>query len=129
MIEMIILNFSHPLTEKHLEAIAQITNQEIEQVVTVTVQFDVQLPFKEQLETLVQAIPLTPEELQTLPVLVNLPSLNHIAALVLAYLHGLMGFFPAIVRLAPISDTVPVQFDVVEVIDLSNIRDLGRKIR
>ena len=126
---MIILNFSHPLTQKHLEAITQFTNQQIEQVVTITVQFDVQLPFKGQLETLFQAIPFSPLELQTLPILVNLPSLNHIAALLLAYLHGIMGFFPAIIRLRQVEKSTPTQFEVAEVIDLSMIRDQGRDMR
>lgn len=126
---MIILNFSHPLTDQHLKAVAELTHNEIEQVITIPVQFDPQLPFERQLEALTQSIPLKPEQLQTVPILVNLPSLNYIAALLLSYLHGVMGFFPAILRLRLVAGSVPTQYEVAELVNLQNIRDQARKLR
>jgi hypothetical protein len=123
---MIILNFSHPLTDQHLQSISDLTHQEIEQVITIPVQFDPQWPFEEQLEALTQSIPFTPEQLQTIPIIVNLPSLNHIAALLLAYLHGIMGHFPAILRMRPVTGSTPPAFEVAEIINLQSIRDKSR---
>ena len=123
---MIIINFSHPLTDEHLESISNLTDQKIEQVITIAVQFDAQLPFASQVEDLCKKIPLSPEELQTLPLAINLPSLNHIAAMLLAYMHGIMGFFPAILRLRQVEKSTPPQFEVAEVINLQSIRELSR---
>lgn len=123
---MIIINFSHPLTEQHLAAIKELSGNEITQVIPVVVQFDNQLPFQGQLESLLQQIPLNTEELQTLPILVNLPSYNHIAALILSSLHGIMGHFPTIIRLRPLQGSMPTQYEVAELINLDNIREMNR---
>src|SRR5262245_61920180 len=55
--------------------------------------------------------------------LVSLPSLNSIVALVLAELHGRMGYFPALVRLRPMTESVPPQFEVAEILNLQAVRD------
>lgn len=123
---MIILNFSHPLTDLHLETIASLSNQEITQVIDLPVKFDASQPFIPQLDALTQALPLTPRELQTLPILVNLPALNHIAALLIAYLHGLIGHFPSIIRLKPVPDSTPTVFEVAEIINLQSLREETR---
>jgi hypothetical protein len=72
---------------------------------------------------------LSSEELQTKPILVNLPSLNTIAALLLAELHGRMGYFPPVLRLRPVSGVTPPRFEAAEIINLQEIRDSARKQR
>jgi hypothetical protein len=72
---------------------------------------------------------LTPEEWQTAPLLVVLPSLNYIAAIVLAELHGRMGYFPSVVRLRPVEDALPPRYEVTEIINLQGVRDAARKKR
>jgi hypothetical protein len=72
---------------------------------------------------------LTSQEWQTLPILVNLPSLNVIAAVLLAELHGRTGHFPAVIRLRPIPNSTPPQFEVAEVLNLQAIRDSARQRR
>jgi hypothetical protein len=124
---MIILNFSHPLTDAHLQSIARLTKQEeVPQVIDLPVKFDSSQPFIPQLESLAQTLPLTSRELQTLPILVNLPALNHIAALLIAYLHGVTGHFPSIIRLNPAPDSTPTVFEVAEIINLQSLRDETR---
>ena len=99
---MHILNFAHPLTEAQLEQInLLVAPQTADQVITLAVQFDTSQAFEPQLAALFKAIPLSVDELQSLPILVNLPSLNSIAAMLLASLHGRMGYFPSILRLRP----------------------------
>ncbi len=126
---MILLNFAHPLTPTHLAAIAQLTGQQIERVLDVKSQFDNARPFIEQARTLIEAVDLSPQEWQTAPLLVNLPSFNTIAALLLAEMHGRMGYFPAVLRLRPIAGSVPPQFQVAEIINLQAVREAARERR
>ena len=126
---MIILNFSHPLTDVHLQSIACLSKQEeLPQVIDLPVKFDVNQPFISQLDALAQALPLSSKELQTLPILVNLPALNYIAALVIAYLHGVTGHFPSIIRLKPIPESTLTVFEVAEIINLQSLRDETREM-
>ena len=126
---MIILNFSHPFTEEQMAQIEVLTEQKITALHDLSTQFDNGQPFLPQLESLVSQIPLTAQELQTRPVLVNLPALNFIAALVLAELHGRMGYFPATVRIRPIPGSTPLRYEVAEIIDLQGVRDAAREKR
>lgn len=52
----------------------------------------------------------------------NLPSLNYSAVALLAGLHGRCGYFPATLRLRPVEGSIPVEYDVAEVIDLQAVR-------
>lgn len=125
---MQILNFAHPITEAQLEQINTLAApQTVKRVLTIPVQFDPAQPFLPQLDTLLSTIPLSTEELQTLPILVNLPSLNSIAAMLLASLHGRMGYFPGILRLRSVSNQTPPVFEVAEIINLQMLRDSARE--
>jgi hypothetical protein len=93
------------------------------------VQFDEQLPFALQVTALVAGIPLTALQWQSERFLVVLPSLNFIAASLLAELHGRMGYFPTVLRTRPILGLTPRQFEVAELLDLQQIRDTARKAR
>lgn len=126
---MIILNFSHPLTGEQVEQTARLANQPVEQVINLPVQFDNQQPFLPQLEGLVNTLPLSAEQLQTAPIAVNPPSLNFITALLLAELHGRMGYFPPILRLRPIEGSLPPRYEVAEVLNLQAVRDNARRGR
>ena len=126
---MIVLNFSHPLTKEHLTQIENITDQKVEKVIAVKTQFDNARPFAEQVRELVDSIGFSPEEWQTLPILIHPPALNFIAVTLLAYLHGLMGYFPAIIRLRPVEGSTPPRYEVAEVINLQEVRDRARKSR
>lgn len=126
---MTIVNFSHPLTEAQRAEIGSLTGQNVEHVVDVPTQFDPAQPFAEQGRALVDMAGLSPEQWQGLPVLVNLPSLNVIAALVLAELHGRMGYFPAVLRLRQVAGSTPPQFQVAEILNLQTMRDSARERR
>ncbi len=126
---MLILNFSHPLPPAHLAQIEQLTGQMVERVIDIKTQFENEKPFAEQARALVESVGLSAEEWQTTPLLVNLPSLNVIAALVLAELHGRCGYFPAVLRLKPILQTTPPQFEVAEIVNLQAVREKARAQR
>jgi len=126
---MILLNFTHPLTQEQVKEIEAITGQAVAEVRHVPVQFDPQQPFGPQAEALAEACRLTPEEWQTTPLLVVPPSLNFIAVVLLAELHGRMGYFPPMVRLRPVTGSTPTRYEVAEVINLQQIRDDARTRR
>jgi hypothetical protein len=50
-------------------------------------------------------------------------------AVLIAELHGRMGYFPAIVRIRPISGSTPPQFELAEIINLHQIRSQARSQR
>lgn len=126
---MILLNLSHPLTPEQAAAISRLSDQPIERVITLPAQFDHQQPFVPQLQALMAQVDLSPEEWQSASILVNPPSLNFIAALVLAELHGRMGYFPPVLRLRPVKDALPPRYEVAEIINLQAVRDAARMKR
>lgn len=126
---MILLNFSHPLTEAQRAQMEELTGRAIDRIVDAPPHFDEQEPFIPQLEALMAGIPLSPAEWQTAPILILLPSLNFIAGLLLAELHGRMGYFPPIVRTRPVPDAVPRRYEVAEILDLQATRDAARRHR
>ncbi|RLC73911.1 MAG: hypothetical protein DRI61_17570 [Chloroflexi bacterium] len=126
---MIILNFAHPLTKEHLNQIEELSNQKVEQVIEIHSQIDPQQPLVPQVVALADKAGLSPQEWQTLPILINPPSLNYIAVVLLAELHGRCGYFPAHLRLRPVQGSVPPRFEVAEIINLQAVRDEARKRR
>lgn len=126
---MILLNFSHPLTADQQARIEALTGQAVERVVPLSAQFDHQQPFLPQLDALMAGAALSAAEWQTAPIVVNPPALNFIAALVLAELHGRMGYFPPVVRLRPVKDFLPPQYEVAEILNLQAVRDAARQRR
>ncbi len=101
----------------------------IERVIIVSSQIDPQQPLGPQVTGMAEAAGLTPQEWQTSPILLNLPSLNFSAALLLAELHGRMGYFPPVIRLRPAPGSLPPRFEVAEVLNLQAARDAARKSR
>lgn len=126
---MILLNFSHPLTEEQIAKIEELTSRKVERVIALAIQFKHDEPFLPQLQAVLKTVTFTPEEWQTLPLLVNLPSFNYISALALAELHGRMGYFPPVLRMKPVEGALPPRFEVAEVINLQAVRDEARKLR
>lgn len=126
---MILLNFSHPLTDAQRSQIEALTGQPLTDVRSTPAQFDEQQPFAPQLDALLSQIELTPEQWQSEAILVILPSLNFIAALLLAELHGRMGYFPSVVRTRPAAESLPRRYEVAELLNLQAIREAARRLR
>lgn len=126
---MLLLNFTHPITDAQLNQLTALLDRAPTQTVNCTTQFDEQQPFVPQVQAMVAGIPLTPTQWQSEPILVVLPSLHFIAGALLAELHGRMGYFPPIVRTRPIPNSLPRQFEVAEILDLQAIRENARKTR
>jgi len=126
---MILLNFSHPITPEQQAQIEAMLNQKVEKVIEDMAMFDHNQPYLPQLEALMACIPLSPQELQGAAILVNLPSFNAIAALVLAELHGRMGYFPPVIRMRPVEGAIPSRYEAAEILNLQSVRDAARARR
>jgi hypothetical protein len=126
---MILLNFSHPLTDDQLAQVEAVTGESVAEVRGEMAEFDHQAPFAEQARALADRVGLSPEEWQTVPLLVNLPGYAPAAAALLAELHGRIGHFPAVLRLRPVEESILAHYEVAEVINLQHIRDQARKER
>jgi hypothetical protein len=126
---MLLLNFGHPLTDAQLARVRELAGRDIERIITVPTHLDHERPFDEQVRELLTTVPLTPEQWQTTPLILNPPSLAPIAAVLLAEIHGRSGFFPTILRLRPVARTTPPQFEVAELLNLQGIRDAARALR
>lgn len=96
---MILLNFAHLLTDEHIAQIERLTGQKVERVVVIDSQIDPQQSLAPQIVAMADAAGLSPEEWQTLPILLNPPALNFSAVALLAELHGRMGYFPPCIRM------------------------------
>jgi hypothetical protein len=118
---MILLNFSHPITREQRAQIRVLTGKRITRLINIPVQFDDLQPFFPQIEALMTQIPLSTEYFQTRSILVNLPSLNFIAAGVLVYLHAILGHFPSVIRLRPLSASLG-KYEVAEIMHLQDLR-------
>ncbi len=123
---MIIFNFSHPLTQRQTRQVEAMTGRIVGRVVEIENQIDPQQPLIPQVEAMVDKCGLSSAEWQSLPILVNPPSLHWVAIVLLAELHGRCGYFPVHLRLRPKSGLIPPQYEVAEVIDLQGVRDRAR---
>ncbi|MBE3588395.1 MAG: hypothetical protein IMW93_07560 [Thermoanaerobacteraceae bacterium] len=123
---MKVINFAHPLTESNLQEIKSLAGCEVSEVVEVPSQIDPAKPLEPQIASRLENLGLTSQEWQTQPLLINLPSLSCSAAVVLALLHGRMGYFPPILRLRPDTDSLVPRFVVAEILNLQAIRERAR---
>lgn len=126
---MILINFAHPLAASQHATLEQLLGQTIERVVEVKTHFDHTQTFVEQVRLLVDDIGLSSQEWQTTPLLLNPPTLHIIACVLLAELHGRMGYFPPVLRLRPVAGSMPPTFEVAEIINLQAVRDTARSQR
>ena len=126
---MIILNFTHPLTVAQMEQIMQKTGMTITTVHDTPCQFDNSQDFIPQINEVVARVPLTAEEWQTAPLLINPPAYAPATMILLAEIHDRMGYFPSIIRIRPQTDSNPPRFEVAEIINLHEVREKAREKR
>jgi hypothetical protein len=125
---MLILNFTHPLTDEQRAQIEALAHTSIEEVRTIPVQIDQSEPLEPQITAIVDATNLSSEEWQTRPLLINPPGYAPAAFLLLAELHGRIGHFPSLIRLRPKPGPV-TSYEVAELLNLQSIREAARKRR
>jgi hypothetical protein len=126
---MRLLNFNYPLTPAQLTEIEQLAGTAPVQVDDIPTHLDPQQPFAPQVRALLDSLALTPQQWQTLPLLINPPGHSLVATVLLAQLHNRMGHFPTVIRLRPDHATTPPRYTVAEIINLQAVRDEGRVTR
>lgn len=125
---MLILNFTHPLTEEHLVQIEALAGMSVEQIHTIPVQIDQGQPLEAQICALVAHVPLTSQEWQTRTLLINPPGYAPAAFVLLAELHGRIGHFPTLIRMRPRPGPL-TSYEVAELLNLQSIRETARQYR
>lgn len=125
---MIILNFSHPITDEQRAHIAELTDAIIDEMRTIPVQIDQTQELERQIRTIIDNVGLTSEEWQTCELLINPPGYAPAAFVLLAELHGRIGHFPTLIRLRPRPGPVTT-YEVGEILNLQTIREESRKQR
>jgi hypothetical protein len=126
---MILLNFTHPLPPEQLARLEQIAGQKVDRVIEIKTQIDPQTDLVPQVIALADACDLAPNEWQTESIVVVPPALNFVAVVLLAELHGRMGYFPAHIRTRPVANALPPRYEIAEVINLQTVRDAARQKR
>jgi len=126
---IVVVNFAHPLTEAQRAQIEALTGQPVARVLDVPAQVDVAEPLEPQVVALVDRVGLSAEEWQTLPLVINPPGLAPLTAVLLAELHGRLGYFPTLLHIRPTAGAVPPRYEVAGLLDLQGVRDRARERR
>jgi hypothetical protein len=126
---IVVVNFAHPLTATQRAQVEALVGQHLARVLDAPVHVDVDRELEPQVTALVDRVSLSPEEWQTAPLVVNPPGLSLLSAVLMAELHGRMGYFPTLLRLRPAAGALPPRYEVAEVPDLQAVRDRARRQR
>ena len=123
--KILLLNFTHPLSEQQREQIEELAGTPIDEVLTVAMQIDETEPLSPQITRLVDAAGLSNEDWDRRHILINPPGYAPAAFLLLAEIHGRMGHFPTFVRFRPKHGSV-TSYEAVDILNLQTIRDAAR---
>jgi len=128
---VIILNFTHPLAPRHVEDAARLCGVSPADVTVIDInaQIDAQAPLAAQVRAAADRVGWDSAEWQSQSLLLVPPALNWSATLLIAELHGRMGYFPPCLRMRPVPGAVPPAFEVAEVLDLQAQREAAREGR
>jgi hypothetical protein len=121
---MLLLNFAHPLTGDQLAQVSVLAGEQ-PTVRMIETQIDRRRPIAEVAVELADAVGLTPEEWQTLPLLINPPALAPLALTLMAELHGRCGYFLPVLNIRPAEGPLP-RYEVAEIVNLQALRDTAR---
>lgn len=125
---VIIMNFSHPLTERHQLGIAALIQRPITRVIDVMNQLDLERDIEDQVHRMLDASGLTPSEWQTAPLLINPPALTASAVVTIAMIAGRSGYLPSVLVWQR-TDQTPPTYQPAHVINLQAVRDWSRRSR
>lgn len=125
---MLLLNYAHPFTDAQLAQLTALLGA-TPQVRDVPSQIDRSRPLAEVAHALAASAQLTPREWQTTPLVINPPALAPVALALMTELHGRCGYFPPIVNIRPVEGSLPVRYEVAEIVNMQALRDAARQRR
>jgi hypothetical protein len=117
----ILINFARPVEDYQIAKLEELLRAKVDEVIDVLGVLDDKQPVLPQVRRMFDLIGLTPSEWQSLPIVINIHPLAPAASVVLAWIHGLRGFFPEVVRMA--RDEQNSRFEVVELLQLQSVRN------
>ncbi len=126
---MIVLNFAHPITDEQRAQIEALVGLPVERIVAVPTQIDTAAPLAPQVAALAGACELTPDDWQTLALVVNPPGLATVAVALMAEIHGRRGSFAAMIRLRSVAAALGTRYEVAEVVNVQAVREAARARR
>lgn len=117
----VLLNLGRPVTPAQSKQIADLLGAEVDEIIDVEgTELRDEEPHLPQVRAMIQRVGQTREEWQSLPLVLNIHPFAPDAAATLAWIHGLRGHFPSVVRM---TRNASGDFDVVEVMDLQSVRN------
>jgi hypothetical protein len=127
----LIINFSgHPVLPGQQKDIGQMMHWQTPEVITVSLgNVAEDHHFVSTIEKAVEKVALSPEEWQSTPLVVIAAGYTAVWSVVLAELHGRLGYFPDVVRLRPASTASNEKFEVAEILNLREVRHNSRDKR
>ena len=117
----ILIKFARAMDSAQIQQLEDLLGAEIDERIDVSGQLQDDQPYLPQARAMISAVGLTPAEWQSLPLVINIHPFAPGAAAVLAWLHGLRGYFPDVVRM--MRDEQTGHFQVVEVLHLQSVRN------
>jgi hypothetical protein len=126
--KVVLLNFAHPLTtEQQAQLGAQLGAPP--EVRTVPAHVDRSIPLAQAARSLADAAQLSVDDWQTLPLVINPPSLAPLALALIAEIHGRRGDFPPILNVRPVAGSLPTRYEIAEILNLQAVREAARRQR
>jgi hypothetical protein len=123
---MILLNFSTTFKSIQLAQAEILLHEPIDRVVNFPCQVDSDTEILPQFNKLMAKLPLNDAELKREPLVVVLPAQNYLAVLVIAYLHGRMGYFPQVIRTRLKATGLLPLHEAAELLDPQAVDDVAK---
>jgi len=128
---MIILNFSHELTDKQEESIRKLTNTSDEEwnkskTYRVKCYINIEKNLDDQIDEILSNIP---DMWTNNRILVVPPPIAHSAIMILLGIYSKCGFFPETIRIKKRKGSTPPEYVVAEIIALQEFKDRMRAKR
>lgn len=120
---MIVLNFSHPLTDDQLDQIARAFGVDDVNFIDIPTHFDTQTAIEPQIVKLIKENGI--DKLTKDMFVVRLPALDAGCAVLLAVFNGLFGFFPNVITFRKKPNAIAATFELWQVVDLQYVRDMA----
>lgn len=118
---MIVLSFAQRLNSMQFAQIEALMGGTVTTQICFPAQFRDSQSYSDQIKAFQARLKLSPEEIRTEKFVVNLPSQNIDALLVMIALNELLGYFPSVMRIHPSQFSIPLRNDVIEVIDPAKV--------
>lgn len=127
---MVIVNFSHSLSLEQIDWLEQQVGKKAERVISVLLREtpDSTAEMAKIATEMVNRAGLSPQEWQSLPILIVLPDNVPLAAFLVAELHGRMGYFPVCVYFQA-ANNIPSSCESIVVMNLQEQRNSARTRR